>query len=68
MTSYQEVDQLISQAGRALDPEKQYYTVLSKYKQGNLDTNQLKNLAKEYSFSGAEFSWDWRQNILKNYQ
>ncbi len=40
-------EHFLEEARKASDPEKQYYTILSKYEQGHLDSAQLKNLATE---------------------
>jgi len=36
----------------AMDPEKQYYTLLQRYDNGNLDTSYMKNLARSVSAMG----------------
>ncbi len=65
VTSYQAADKLINEGNRALDPEKQYYTILSKYKRGGLDTGQLKKLSIEYDYSGKEFAWNLAAEYLR---
>ncbi len=39
------------------DPITQYYTVLSKYERGKMDTAQLRRMALDYARSGNELPW-----------
>ncbi len=50
------VEKFIEEAKNALDPEKQYYTLLNKLKPAELDTATLKKLALEYKSAGKELS------------
>lgn len=62
---YKNPDQFVSLIREALDTKKQYYTILSDFKPGKMDTGQLKRLAREYSFSEKELSWKLAEDFLR---
>ncbi len=62
---FMSVEKFIAEATKALDPQKQYYTILSNYRQGKLDTADIKRLVGEYNFSGSELTGKLAEEYLK---
>ncbi len=63
---YMSADKFVAEAKKAIDPERQYYTVLANYEHGKLDTAALKELAKEYSGVGGELSGKFAAEYLNH--
>jgi len=65
---YKDSSALIELAGEALDPEKQYYTQIEKFKQGRLEFKKMPELVlKAKSFGEAELSNRIADNYIDNY-
>ncbi len=61
---FKQVNQFIAEAKKSLNPDTQFYTTVSKFKRGELDTAQLKNLALEYREVDAKLAGDLAAQYL----
>lgn len=64
-TGFKSPEDFIVIAQNALDSQKQFYSVLSNYVPGKLDSSELKKLAVLYKFSGKELAWKLAVEYLK---
>ncbi len=61
---YMNTEKFMEECKKALNPKLQYYTVLSRYRKGAMDTSELKQLEGEYNFPGSELIGELANNYL----
>lgn len=54
---FKDPEQFVAVVTDALNPQKQYYSILKDYKPGKFDTSELKGLAQAFKYTGKELAW-----------